>query len=478
MSSGDTAEFVGRRLAPSERYDWRLMLGAAGALIVLLSYFLPMFPNRIIRAATTFSGGTTKEADFPLLISGQFYAQAKHPPEETLQGVRLTVAPVVGHNGSGWGWLLRVLSQSAAGKPLSFIFCLALPLLVALVVLLMVGLAWFSERGLSEILIVASIDLAVLAPVSLFLAWEHQFDFSTLLFSLARAALMPRIGFWVCLVGMALMLVAAFSLRRETLRPIISWWALVFAAALGIWLLIRFKPYPFLEIWNFVLDGIGVTLRISVVSFGFILLVSLFGGLGRISRARLINGLASFYVELVRGIPLLVQLLFIWFALPQVFDALGEALKAASPSLEGVGQQLIDLRLDPFTAAVAGLTVCYGAYGSEIFRAGISSIHHGQMEAARSLGMTYVQAMRYIILPQAVRVILPPLGNEFVALLKDSSLVSVLAVSDLTRRGREYMASTFLSFDTWIMVALCYLVLTLFSSRVVEFIESKSRFER
>jgi len=478
MSSGDATGLVRRRLAPVERYDWRLVLGAVGALILLLSYFLPMFPNRIVQATTTFSGGTTKEADFPLLISGQLYAQAKHPRDETLQEVRLTTVPVAGHNGSGWGWLLQVLGRSATRKPISYILCLTLPLLVALVVLLMVGLAWFSEGGLSEILIVASIDLAVLAPVSLFLAWEHQFDFSTLLLSLARAALMPRIGFWVALGGMALMLVAAFSLRRETLRPIISWWALVFAAALGIWLLIRFKPYPFLEIWNFILDGIGVTLRISMVSFGFILLVSLFGGLGRISRARLINGLASLYVELVRGIPLLVQLLFIWFALPQVFDALGEALKAASPSLEGVGQQLIDLRLDPFTAAVTGLTVCYGAYGSEIFRAGISSIHHGQMEAARSLGMTYVQAMRYIILPQAVRVILPPLGNEFVALLKDSSLVSVLAVSDLTRRGREYMASTFLSFDTWIMVALCYLVLTLFSSRVVEFIESKSRFER
>jgi polar amino acid transport system permease protein len=476
--SSDIQGLIGRRLAPSERYDWRLVLGIAGALIVLLSYFLPMFPNRIVQATTLFSGGSTKEADFAVLISGQHYTQTKHPLEETLQDVRLTVAPARGHNGSGWGWLLQILRQAGIIKLLSYVICLGLPLLCALVVLLTVGLAWFSEGGLSERLIIASINLAILAPVSLFLAWEHQFDFSTLLFSLARSALMPRIGFWVALVGMALMLVSAFSLRRQTPRPIVNWWALVFVAALGIWLLIPFKPFPFLEIWRFILDGIGVTLRISATSFGFILLVSLFGGLGRISRARLINGLASLYVELVRGIPLLVQLLFIWFALPQVFDGLGEALKAASPSLEGYGQWLTDLRMDPFTAAVLGLTICYGAYGSEIFRAGISSIHHGQMEAARSLGMTYVQAMRYIILPQAVRVILPPLGNEFVALLKDSSLVSVLAVSDLTRRGREYMASTFLSFDTWIMVALCYLVLTLFASRIVEFIESKSKFER
>jgi len=270
----------------------------------------------------------------------------------------------------------------------------------------------------------------------------------------------------------------ALRLRRETIRRVATWWLLVIAVALGVWLLTRAQPQPFLEIWAFIADGILVTLRIVVTSFGFILLVSLFGGLGRISRNRIIYGASSLYVEIVRGIPLLVQLLFIWFALPQVFDMAGTALIAISPALAAAGQWFLDLRLDPYAAAVLGLTICYGAYGSEIFRAGISSIHHGQMEAARSLGMNYFQSMRYIILPQAVRVILPPVGNEFVALLKDSSLVSVLAVSDLTRRGREYMARTFLSFDTWIMVALCYLVLTLFSSRVVEHIESKSRFER
>jgi polar amino acid transport system permease protein len=100
------------------------------------------------------------------------------------------------------------------------------------------------------------------------------------------------------------------------------------------------------------------------------------------------------------------------------------------------------------------------------------------MEAARSLGMSYFQAMRYIILPQAVRVILPPIGNEFIALLKDSALVSVLAVSDLTRRGREYMARTFESLETWAVVALVYLVLTLFLARIVAIIERKTSFEK
>jgi polar amino acid transport system permease protein len=253
---------------------------------------------------------------------------------------------------------------------------------------------------------------------------------------------------------------------------------LVVGAAMLAWLLVRMRPQPYLEIWEFVSDGILVTLRLTITSFGFILLVSLLGGLGRISRSRIIYGIASLYVEVVRGIPLMVHLLFIWFALPQVFDVLGDWFVALGPATAGLGEGLIEMRLDPFVAAVVGFTICYGAYGSEIFRAGISSIHRGQMEAARSLGMTYVQAMVYVILPQAVRVILPPVGNEFVDLLKGSSLVSVLAVSDLTRRGREYMSRTFLSFDTWIMVALCYLVLTLFASRVVALIEAKSKFER
>jgi polar amino acid transport system permease protein len=466
-------------LSPAERFDWRLVLGVAGAIVVLLAYFAPMFPNRIVGARTQFSRGTMVEAYFDVLVSGQHYTQANHPSEETLQGLDVLVAPVEEHNGSGWAWLLQMVSQKGLlGRFLSYFLCLLFPILSCIVVLCVAGLACFRENGLPEWLIAPAINLAFLAPASLWLAWQHQLDFSSALLSAGGATLIPQVGFWAALVGMALIVAAAVGLRRETSGAIVNWWALVFVAAMAIWLLVRFKPYPFLEIWSFVLDGVGVTLRISIVSFGFILLVSLFGGLGRIAKARLIHGIASLYVELVRGIPLLVQLLFIWFAMPQVLDVMGEALKAASPALAPYGEWLLGLRLDPFTAAVLGLTVCYGAYGSEIFRAGISSIHRGQMEAARSLGMTYVQAMRYVILPQAVRVILPPLGNEFVALLKDSSLVSVLAVSDLTRRGREYMARTFLSFDTWILVALCYLVLTLFSSRVVEFIESKSRFER
>ena len=186
-----------------------------------------------------------------------------------------------------------------------------------------------------------------------------------------------------------------------------------------------------------------VTLRIASTSFGLILVVSLMGGLGRISKTPIVNGIATLYVELIRGILLLVQLFSIWFAWPQVLDVIGNGLIRISPSFAYIVQQLVELRLNRFATAVLVLAVCCGAHGSEIFRARISSIHHGQMEAARSLGMTCIQATRHVILP--------PVGNEFVALLKDSSLVSLLAVSDLARREREYMAGTFLSFDTWIM---------------------------
>lgn len=254
------------------------------------------------------------------------------------------------------------------------------------------------------------------------------------------------------------------------LAAVDTWWVLVVAVLALIVGLVQGRPKPFGEIFTFLSDGILVTLRLTVVAFAFILLVGMFGGLGRLSGNPFIKGLASLYVEVIRGIPLLVQLLFIWFALPQVLGNVGNALMGPLPA---VGQWLINLKLSPFAAAVLGFTICYGAYMSEIFRAGIQSIHKGQMEAARSLGMTYVQAMRYVILPQAARVILPPVGNEFVSLLKDSSLVSVLAVPDLTRRGREYMARTFLSFETWAMVALIYLVLTLTFTRIVAYVERR-----
>ena len=247
------------------------------------------------------------------------------------------------------------------------------------------------------------------------------------------------------------------------------WWLLLFAVIIIILLLVYFKPDPFRRILLFVSDGIGVTVFTTLVSFILVLFFGLLTGLGRISKNRLLNGAATIYVELIRGIPLLVQLMFWYFAFPSVIQGVGNYLSI---------DYLIRYRANPILMAVLGLSFCYSAYMSEVYRAGIQSISKGQMEAARSLGMNYFQAMRFIILPQAIRVILPPVGNEFITLLKDSSLVSVVAVADITRRGREFMAANFIPIQTWVMVALLYLVLTLFSARIITWIERKTMLER
>jgi polar amino acid transport system permease protein len=243
-----------------------------------------------------------------------------------------------------------------------------------------------------------------------------------------------------------------------------AWWGLFLAVILIILALVIFQPDPYRDILVFVADGIIITLWVTIASFILTLIVGMFGGLGRLSKNKLIFGISSLYVELVRGIPLLVQLIWWYFAFPVVLQSIGSSLGLTA---------LETFKADPVAMSILGLTFCYGAYMSEIYRAGIQSIPRGQMEAAMSLGMNYFQSMRYVILPQAIRVILPPVSNEFIALLKDSSLVSAVAVVDLTRRGREYMSSNFIPIETWIMVALLYLVLTLFSARVASYIEKK-----
>jgi len=247
------------------------------------------------------------------------------------------------------------------------------------------------------------------------------------------------------------------------------WWLMV-ALVIGLILyLVYTQPDPYRRVIIFVQDGIRVTLSVTLTSFFFVLWLGLISGLGRLSKNPILSGIASVYVEIVRGIPLLVQLLFWYFALPSIIQQIGATYNI---------QSMKDYLANPIWMAIFGLTFCYGAYMSEIYRAGIQSIPKGQMEAARSLGMTHFQAMRYVVIPQAIRVILPPVGNEFISMLKDSSLVSVVAVADMTRRGREFMAANFIPIQTWVMIALLYLVLTLFSARVVTWIEKRTRIER
>jgi polar amino acid transport system permease protein len=240
---------------------------------------------------------------------------------------------------------------------------------------------------------------------------------------------------------------------KEDVGLFTAWRVAFFGSILITTGLVVFKPNPYLEIIKFVPDGILVTFEVTVMSIMMALVIGLFTGLGRIAKNPLINGIASLYVEVIRGIPLLAQLFYIYFALGRF------------------------IQLPPMPSAVLAMSICYGAYMGEIFRAGIQSISKGQTEAARSLGMSSTQSMFHVILPQAIKTILPPIGNEFVALLKDSSLVSILAVADLLRRGREYASQTFAYFETYTMVALVYLMITLFFSKLISIMEEKIRAE-
>lgn len=190
--------------------------------------------------------------------------------------------------------------------------------------------------------------------------------------------------------------------------------------------------------WRFgpIATGLWVTIEISFISLIFAVILGLIFGLMRVSKNLTIRNLAITYVELIRGTPLLVQIFIVYFFIGTVLD------------------------FERFTAGVVALSVFTGAYVAEIVRAGIQAIPSGQMEAARSLGMTYPKAMRYVILPQALKRTLPPLAGQFINLIKDSSLVSVISITDLTKAGREVVSGSFAPFEVWFTVAALYLVVT------------------
>ena len=201
------------------------------------------------------------------------------------------------------------------------------------------------------------------------------------------------------------------------------------------------------------LAGAGITIEISALSVGLGLLIGIVVGVCRVCNNKPLRYFSAFYVEIIRGTPLLVQIFVVYFALPMVTGS----------------------RVDPFVAAIAACSINSGAYVAEIFRGGIQSIDVGQMEAGRSLGLTWSQTMHFIILPQAFKRIIPPLGNEFIAMLKDSSLVSVIGFEELTRRGQLIIARTYASLEIWMAVAFIYLVMTFTISCFVAYLERRYR---
>ncbi|MEX2144591.1 MAG: amino acid ABC transporter permease [Anaerolineales bacterium] len=253
----------------------------------------------------------------------------------------------------------------------------------------------------------------------------------------------------------------SLSRQRDSLTGRISgfpWWLVAIILILTWGAYFVFVTEDYREAFDFIVRGISITVETTVYAYGFALAIGLVMGLGRVSRNLVIRNIARFYVEVVRGIPILVLIFFVAFvATVDVAILIG-----------------VDPRGIPMNSrAVIALALTYGAFMAEIFRAGIQSIGIGQMEAARSLGMSYGQAMRYIILPQAIRNVLPALGNDFVSMLKDSSLVSVLAVRDITQVARLHAGSTFRFRESYTVLALLYLSMTLVLSSVVQWLERR-----
>jgi polar amino acid transport system permease protein len=256
----------------------------------------------------------------------------------------------------------------------------------------------------------------------------------------------------------------------------LPYWLLValLLAAIMIWVVVSNPDYR--VIFDAVRQGVWTTIYVSVISYACAIFIGLLLALMRVYRSRLTQEVSSLIVEVVRGVPMLVLLYFISFVgAPALVDAINVV---ATPLINAGVMVELNVRQVNFTArAILALSIGYGAFISEIFRAGIESIEKEQREAAEVAGATYRQTMRYILLPQAVRNILPALGNELIAILKDSALVSVLGVQDITQLGKVYSASTFRFFETYSIVALLYLVMTLGLAMVVRWLEKRMLLE-
>ncbi len=240
------------------------------------------------------------------------------------------------------------------------------------------------------------------------------------------------------------------KLPEESRNSMISAWTLALVGAVvTLTVLCTVWPDPYLDVLTFLPGGLVITFEVTILSILCAIPLGLITGLGRLSKNRVINLIASTYVEVIRGIPLLVQIFYIYYALAKFLQVSG------------------------LTSAVIAISFCYGAYMGEVFRAGIMAVNKGQTEAARSLGFNKVQTMVYVILPQALRTIVPPVGNECIAMLKDTSLVSVMAMPDLMQFGRSYAAKTYLYFETYTIIALIYLIITLLLSKGVSIMEGR-----
>lgn len=246
------------------------------------------------------------------------------------------------------------------------------------------------------------------------------------------------------------------------------WW-LVILAVTGLWM--GYEVWAsdiYSQVMAALVKGIGVTVAVTLVAYVSACLIGLGLALAGLSRRRWLRQGARLYIEIIRGVPIMVLLLYVAFVLAPAMVTAWNWVGGA------LGLEPVKARDFPLIArAVMALTLAYSAFLAEIFRAGLQSVEKGQIEAAMSLGLSGWQRFRLIVFPQAFRTVLPPLGNDFVAMVKDSSLVSILGVADITQLGKVMAAGNFRYFETYNMVALLYLVMTVGLSLLLRRVERR-----
>jgi polar amino acid transport system permease protein len=248
------------------------------------------------------------------------------------------------------------------------------------------------------------------------------------------------------------------------------WWSLIILSVLGWmgWQILTNDNYELA--WERILPGLGLTITSTIQAFVIALVIALIVGMGQMSRNVVFRNLSRTYVEFVRGIPIL----------PLIFTVALILVPELTKAINGQLENWFDweLKLSFQMRATVTLAVIYGAYMAEIFRGGIQSIPPGQTEAGRSLGLNRRQTMSSVVLPQAMRAIIPPLGNDFIAILKDTSLLSVLGALEITQRARQFSASTFKFREGYFVLAFIYLILTLGLSLLLGMLERRMTRDR
>ena len=255
-------------------------------------------------------------------------------------------------------------------------------------------------------------------------------------------------------MGIALVVLQRRNKVIQQIKVVGVWIALV-AVLTGGLLLLRIEPSYILQHYDIILQGAWTTIYVSFVSILIATAIALIGSIARLSSNAIAQGISGFYVSLLRGTPLLIQIYVIYLGLPQI----GQQLTALG--FPTIGRMFI---LDAIPAGILALSLNYGAYMTEIFRAGLQSISHGQREAAIALGMTPWQVMRRVILPQAIRIIIPDVGNQFIAMQKDSALVSVMGVWEITYLANRYARRDSKYMEMFLVAAAAYWILTIISS--------------